>query len=179
MSVHEVYTDAPSPPPAGLPAPDEIANITQTILNEHLRRDDLHDAGLVFLINVLIVDDAEISAVNAEHRGKHRATDVLSFPMLDFPNGPGTSALRGDTGALRELAAAFPGPGGAIHLGDVMISHETCTRQAAEIGHGVRDEFLRLLVHGVLHLFGYDHETSAADEQRMRAREDELHALIE
>lgn len=179
MPAHEIHVDAPVPRPPGIPAPDQITNITQIVLNEHLRRDGLDQAGVEFLVNVLIVDDAEIADVNAEHRGKPRPTDVLSFPMLEFPNGPGTSAVAGDVAAFREITAAFPAPGGVVQLGDVLISHETCARQAAEIGHGVRDEFLRLLVHGLLHLFGYDHETNAADEQRMRAREDELHALID
>jgi probable rRNA maturation factor len=59
-----------------------------------------------------------------------------------------------------------------------MISIPTARRQAREIGHSVQDEFYRLLSHGVLHLLGYDHERSRAEEKRMIAREDELTSFL-
>ena len=129
-----------------------------------------------FGVTLVILDDARMAEINFEQRGKDQPTDVLSFPSFDFPPGPGTSELANASDELFEILNAWPVPGDAplYHVGDIVISYETCVRQAAEIGHGVIDEFQRLLVHGLLHLFGYDHETSAADETRMRAREDLL-----
>jgi len=106
-------------------------------------------------LSVTILTDREIAGLNRDYRGKDRPTDVLSFPLLD-------------------RAAPFPSAGIPELLGDIVISYETCIDQAAQIGHSVREEFLRLLVHGFLHLLGYDHETSEADAERMRLREDEL-----
>jgi probable rRNA maturation factor len=151
-------------------------------------------SGAGFSLTVLIVDDAAIAGLNRRYRQKAAPTDVLSFPLLNFPPGPGTSALSGDAAALDAILSAWPAPPGAelsdselpggaatqrVDLGDIVISYETCLRQAGEIGHSVSDEFQRLLVHGVLHLFGYDHETSAADQTLMREREDRLLAALD
>lgn len=84
-------------------------------------------------LSIVLVDDAEISELNAKYRGKESATDVLSFTQE----------------ALSENLQL---------LGDVVISLETATRQAQELGHSLYYEVVRLLVHGVLHLCGYEHE---------------------
>jgi probable rRNA maturation factor len=99
-------------------------------------------------LSILLVSDAEIRRLNRAWRGKDRATDVLSF-------------------AQRE------GAGGAPDglLGDVVISVDTAKRQAAARGATLPREGERLLIHGLLHLLGYDHERSAAEARRMRARE--------
>ena len=145
-------------------------------------------------LSLLVVEDAEIRALNREHRGLDSSTDVLSFPLLDEAPQVFGAAERADapTGAAAagehfpaeetpnsagngsaEFIPAFwvPGP---IPIGDVVIARAICQSQAAVVGHAVRDEFWRLLVHGLLHLFGYDHEVSAIEEQRMQKREDEL-----
>ena len=113
-------------------------------------------------MSVIVLDDAGMQAINREHRGKDQATDVLSFPLCDF--GPG-----GDPGGQ------FPGQ--PRLLGDLLISYETAARQADAIGHDLEAEFERLIVHGVLHLFGYDHETSEEDRLQMEGLEDELLGL--
>jgi rRNA maturation RNase YbeY len=99
-------------------------------------------------LSVLLVSDREMRGLNRRWRGRDRPTDVLSF-------------------AQRE------GAGGAPDglLGDVVISLDTARRQA--VAHGLRltGEGERLLVHGVLHLLGYDHERSAAEARRMQRRE--------
>jgi rRNA maturation RNase YbeY len=99
-------------------------------------------------LSVLLVSDREMRALNRSYRGRDRPTDVLAF-------------------------AQHEGGGGAPDglLGDVVISIDTARRQAAERGAAIGREGERLLVHGLLHLLGYDHERSAAEARRMRRRE--------
>ncbi|TGN18183.1 rRNA maturation RNase YbeY [Leptospira idonii] len=106
-------------------------------------------------MDVLIVEDSEMRSINLERRNFDKTTDVLSFPLFtEFPPLPHQM------------------------IGEVVISIDTCIRQAKEIGHSNIDEFYRLLVHGVLHLFGYDHETSEEDAVLMRKKEDECLAYV-
>jgi rRNA maturation RNase YbeY len=100
-------------------------------------------------LSLVLVDDAEIRVLNGRYRGKDRATDVLSFPMHG-----------------RHSPAAGP-----WLLGDVVISLDTARRQAAAQGCRLMDAAERLLIHGLLHLLGYDHEVSAREAQRMARRE--------
>lgn len=99
-------------------------------------------------LSILLVSDPEMRALNRRWRGRDRPTDVLAF-------------------AQRE------GAGGAPDglLGDVVISVETARRQAKARGASLAGEGERLLVHGLLHLLGYDHERSAAEARRMQRRE--------
>ena len=102
-------------------------------------------------LSVVVTDDDQVRALNREYAGDDHATDVLSFSLEE-----------GETFATP--------PGEPRRLGEVIISHETAQRQAAEAGHDLEDETAHLLVHGILHLLGYDHLESA-DEQSMRTRE--------
>jgi probable rRNA maturation factor len=86
-------------------------------------------------VSLVFTDDASIRDINAEWRDQDKPTNVLSFPA--FPLKPGR----------------MPGP----MLGDVVIARETVEREAAELGKSVDDHLTHLLVHGFLHLFGYDH----------------------
>ena len=95
---------------------------------------------------MVITDDAGIRELNQQWRGKDKATDVLSFSQVEG-EGPGTAP---------EL------------LGDVVISWETAKRQALEMGHTSEEEMKRLLVHGVLHLLGFDHEKGEEEARLMR-----------
>ncbi len=107
-------------------------------------------------IHVVITDDSRIRVINREFRKKDKATDVLSFPQFT------ARELSGRTKVL------LPGP----YLGDLVIAAETTLRQAKNFGVTTREELLRLIVHGILHLCGYDHEkVPAAVAQRMRRRE--------
>jgi len=104
-------------------------------------------------LSVVITDDGQIQALNREYRGIDRVTDVLSFSQVE---GEG------------------PVPENDI-LGDVVISWEQAERQAGEFGHGTSEELARLLVHGVLHLFGFEHVGCSEEEaDRMRRMEDRL-----
>jgi probable rRNA maturation factor len=105
--------------------------------------------GLEGDVDVLLADDPTLRRLNKTFRGKNKATDVLSFPAPD------------------EIARD--------HAGDLAISLETAGRQAAVYGHSLRDEVRILLLHGLLHLSGLDHEI---DDGEMAAREAELRAEL-
>ena len=119
--------------------------------------DFLSEEGIFYDLNLNLVSDEEIREVNRQHRSKDRPTDVLSFPMMTDEE--------------------FPGEGNEA-LGDLLISHETCRRQAEQIGHSFQDEMMRLMVHGILHLFGYDHEISEEEERIMMQKEDEILEML-
>ncbi len=104
-------------------------------------------------MTVLLASDATIRDLNRRFRGKDEATDVLSFPAEPFKN----------TNAAERAA------------GDVAIGVETARRQAAEQGHALNTEIKVLILHGLLHLAGYDHETDAGKMQR---RERQLRARL-
>ena len=104
-------------------------------------------------ISVTLVSDARIRALNRDYRGKDRPTDVLSFAQNE--------------GEFAELNAEL--------LGDVIISLETADRQRGE--RSLLDEATHLLVHGVLHLLGWDHAEDA-EAERMEAEERRIEALI-
>ena len=99
-------------------------------------------------LSILLVDDAEIAALNRRHRGRSRPTDVLAFSLLEGAHADRRGAL----------------------LGDVVIGIETAARQARARRRTLDDEVARLLVHGALHLVGYDHRRSA-EARIMRAQE--------
>jgi probable rRNA maturation factor len=94
--------------------------------------------------SVVVVDDATMTILNHTYRGVSAPTDVLAFPMAEGRFG----------GVSPDL------------LGDVVISAETAERQARDTGCNVQDEMAQLLVHGILHLVGYDHGTTQ-ERQRM------------
>ena len=106
---------------------------------------------------MLITDDAGIREINHAWLGKDRPTNVISFAMQE---GAGA-------GVQPDL------------LGDVVISAETAARDALDAGVAVEHELCFLLLHGILHLLGFDHERgTAAEARRMEAREQELFALV-
>jgi probable rRNA maturation factor len=121
----------------------------------------------------LITSDAELRRLNRQFRGEDHATDVLSFPVeLPLPHDQWGGARRG------------PGQGMALpHLGDLAISLPRARSQARAFGHGTEQEIHILMLHGVLHLLGMDHESDrgrmARAEKRWRARLGLPNGLIE
>ena len=108
-------------------------------------------------ISILFIGDQGIRDLNHQFRNIDRSTDVLSFPQI--------------------LAGELEIPG-ALVLGDVAISLETARCQSEEHGLSFEEELTLLLIHGILHLLGYDHEVSDQEEERMRSKTRELFSLI-
>ena len=103
-------------------------------------------------LGVVLADDAFVRTLNRDYRGQDRATDVLSFPVHEPPR-------------LDTPEAEMP-----LMLGDVVLARETVERDSASAGVGLVDRVSHLVVHGVLHLLGHDHDEPVA-EHRMRALE--------
>ncbi|MDY5347923.1 MAG: rRNA maturation RNase YbeY [Candidatus Ventricola sp.] len=120
---------------------------------------------------VEIVGDAQIREINREQRGLDRATDVLSFPTVNYPVGK----TAGCCAAL--LRREYDPETDACALGDIVISMDHVRAQAEEYGHSVRREAGYLLTHGLFHLMGYDHMTDA-DKPVMRGMEEKSLASI-
>ncbi|WP_035486488.1 rRNA maturation RNase YbeY [Alicyclobacillus contaminans] len=109
-------------------------------------------------VSVSFVDDDEIHALNRDYRGVDRPTDVLSF-------------------ALREGDEMPVGPGEPEWLGDIVISIPRAEEQALEYGHSMAREVGFLLVHGFLHLIGYDHQDETAEREMFGLQEEVLQSL--
>ncbi|MBY0369768.1 rRNA maturation RNase YbeY [bacterium] len=99
-------------------------------------------------LSVSILSSAQIRKVNRQFRGKDKATDVLSFPAPEVP--------------------------GSFAAGDLLICPAVAKTQLKDFGTTYPEELERLVVHGVLHLFGYDHETNARDAKRMFALQEKI-----
>ena len=114
---------------------------------------------------LVLTDNETIHKTNLEYRQIDRATDVLSFPMVDFPAPADYSVLEDDD-------SCFDPESGELLLGDIMISAERAAAQAEEYGHSVKREFCFLVAHSMLHLLGYDHMTpeEAADMEARQAK---------
>lgn len=97
-------------------------------------------------VSVVLTSDAAVRALNRDYRGKDAATNVLSF-------------------AVREAGTPLPPPGVPETLGDVIVAFETTAAEAAEGGKSLKDHICHLLVHGVLHLVGYDHQDDSQAEE--------------
>lgn len=122
-------------------------------------------------INLLLTTEEEIRIMNREHRQIDRATDVLSFPMLEFESA-------GDFSQLDENGDAFNPETGELMLGDIVISKEHIIRQAEMYGHSQIREYAFLIAHSMLHLMGYDH---IEDEEReiMEQKQREIMDIIQ
>ena len=112
------------------------------------------DAPSSVAVSVLLADDDAIRELNRSWRGKDKATNVLSFP-----------------------APAMPGAPGPRHLGDIALAYETVLREAEAEDKTFHDHATHLLVHGTLHLLGYDHELEADAEIMESLEVEALHAL--
>ncbi len=113
-------------------------------------------------LTLLFAGDELLRELNSEHRGVDEPTDVLSF-----------EAGGADPEAPEDVFPAGEGGDSGRYLGDIAISVETARRQAEEAGLGLEEELAHLVLHGLLHLLGYDHETPQ-DDAAMRAREEAI-----
>ncbi len=105
------------------------------------------------ILDIYITDDNEIKELNKHYRQKDKPTDVLSFNINEFI-------------------------GDVYYLGEVVISYETAQRQALEYGVSLEEELTRLLVHGIVHLMGYDHELSEEDHKIFFEKQDSALAMF-
>ena len=122
-------------------------------------------------VNLTLVDNEEIHTINREYRNIDRPTNVLSFPMLSYEAAGDFSKLEDD------YDDNFNPDTGEILLGDIVISVDKVAEQAESYGHSQKREYAFLIVHSMLHLFGYDHMTpeEAADmEAKQRQILDEM-----
>jgi probable rRNA maturation factor len=115
-------------------------------------------------ISLVITGQERIQELNREYRGLDHPTDVLSFSLSEQKD---------------EVPAPFIGPpDGVLHLGEVIISYPQALIQSRENSHSIKKEMAVLIVHGVLHILGYDHEKLEM-EPAMRAREKEILESLE
>ena len=115
-------------------------------------------------LDLLITNEETVQHLNREYRGVDGPTDVLAFALA--------------RGAPNSGAHSFvEPPDGLAHLGEVILSYPRAVRQAEEYGHSVEQEVALLVIHGVLHLLGYDHATPAGEEE-MRALEGRILSAV-
>lgn len=107
-------------------------------------------------LSILIEDDKGIAALNRKYLNRKGPTNVIAFPMRD-----------------EESPCVNPDV-----LGDVVISIETAEREGKEAGCGMKKRFAELLIHGILHLFGYDHEKNRYQADKMKKKERELLRIV-
>ena len=115
-------------------------------------------------VNCLVTDDENVRKLNLRYRGIDKPTDVLSFALEEGPAG----------GTVVDFP---PGPGVPGKFGDIVISYPRAAAQAADLGHDVKHELALLLVHGTLHLLGYDHH-APPEARRMRKREKAILGIL-
>ena len=151
----ELEVDIEEPWPAGEwealadRAAEALAQVAPELVNPRL------SASLLF------TSDAEIHSLNRDWRKRDKPTNVLSFPMLE-----------------RENLLALPPEGPPELLGDIALAHETCAREAAGKGIPIEHHAAHLVVHGLLHLAGHDHELGEAEAEAMEALETKALALM-
>ena len=121
---------------------------------------DMEECGFDAEISVTLTDNENIRELNREHRNIDRATDVLSFPMLDFD---------GD-----EADAEYDYDDELVMLGDIVISLERAEEQAREYNHSLRREVAFLTAHSMLHLLGYDHVEDEEGDKIMREKQNNV-----
>lgn len=125
-------------------------------------------------INLTLVDEPTILQINQEYRQIDRSTDVLSFPMIEYEQAGDFSGIEED------VEDNFNPDTGEALLGDIVICVPKVYAQAEEFGHSVEREFAFLIVHSMLHLFGYDHMTpdeAAFMENKQREILNEMNIL--
>ena len=126
--------------------------LIEKVISEALRYEGVNDNTEV---SVTIVDNEKKKKINNKFRNIDRATDVLSFPLIDFDN------------------ESLPDDGSKIYLGDIIISIERAKEQAKEYGHSIDREIGFLTAHSMLHLLGYDHMVPE-EEKEMFAKQEEI-----
>jgi probable rRNA maturation factor len=130
-------------------------------------------------LSIMFVGDKKMSELNALYRGIDRSTDVLAFPQISEKWEIRNKKFNKDKGPARPCYTShFLLPTSNVVLGDIVISVPRAESQAKIYGWGFHDEVSRLLIHGTLHLLGYDHEKTVYKAGKMRKKETELFNAI-
>lgn len=146
-----------------LKLPLDVEKTAQLVVNAAL---DYVDCPYEAEVNLLLTDEESIREMNNNFRQIDRATDVLSFPMLEFETP-------GEFDIFEEMDEVFNPESGELVLGDIVICKEKVFQQAEAYGHSVLREFAFLIAHSMLHLSGYDHMEDGEREQ-MEAKQREI-----
>ena len=144
---------------------EELINIINEVCEKALKAEEVN---IPYQISLLFVDNEEIRDINRETRGIDKATDVLSFPMLDYPKDKVFKEAYKET-KFNEIYL----DGEELVLGDMVLSLERAKEQSIEYNHSFNREVCYLVVHSILHLLGYDHMEDE-EKKRMRKREEEI-----
>ena len=144
---------------------EEFINSLEAVCDFVLKKEGVN---CKYQISLLFVDNEEIREINRETRNIDRATDVLSFPMLDYPN----KKFFKDVYIDYNFDETFL-DGDELVLGDIVLSLERALEQSEEYNHSYKREVSYLVEHSILHLLGYDH-MEEDDKAIMRKREEEL-----
>ena len=146
-------------------ATEKLVNLINEVCNVALTEEEVN---VPYQISLLFVDNEEIREINRETRNIDRATDVLSFPMLDYPNKKFFKDFYIDYNFDETFL-----DGDELVLGDIVLSLERALEQSEEYNHSYKREVSYLVVHSILHLLGYDHMCDK-DKVKMRKREEEI-----
>lgn len=131
---------------------NELIKVCQTVL-------DMEEWDFDAEISITFTDNENIREINRDYRNIDRATDVLSFPMLDF---------------REEIDFELEAEDGKVMLGDIVISLERAEEQAQELNHSLRRELAFLVAHSMLHILGYDHVDDPEGERTMIEKQDSV-----
>lgn len=145
---------------------EELYSTIESVIDFALKEEEVI---IPYEISVLLVDNEEIKSINNDTRNIDKETDVLSFPILDYPNGK----------VFKEVYLNFDFDktymdGSDLVLGDIVLSLEKAKEQSEEFGHSFLREVCYLIVHSILHLLGYDH---IKDEEKVIMRKQEENIL--
>ncbi len=136
--------------------PEPLEGICERVI-QHGAPDDFTPE--ILELSLVLTDDAKIQTLNHDYREKDKATNVLSFPQIDWSDEEDTALLP------------------ICNLGDIVVAYETIARESCEQNKSIENHFTHMLVHGILHLFGYDH-IEQDDAEEMEALEIQLLASM-
>ncbi len=142
----------------------KLEDLVQKIVNAVLEYEENEEN---YEVSLSFVNDEEIQDLNKEYRGINSPTDVLSFPMMEFE----------EEGEDIDEDEEFEYMEEELPLGDIVISMDRAKAQAAEYGHSFERELSFLVVHGMLHLLGYDHEEEKDERVMIKIQEEILDIL--
>lgn len=141
----------------------DLENLIENCIYQSL---ELQEFTKEIVINIILTDNKKIQDMNFEYRNIAKATDVLSFPMLEMQQGK-----------FLNVPTEVDYDDGHLLLGDVVISLEKVDSQAIDYGHSFEREFSFLLTHGIFHLLGYDHLTDE-EEAIMISKQEEVLKIL-